>query len=228
VAISARDVATANTETKNQSWAGGSGARRRARQTAVALVVIIIASLTWGLLTLPWQAMIILGVASIVAFFAWLNTSYRYPVRSKRVVAAYLVAVAFQFIHMSEEYAGHFPHEFVLLFHTNHDWTEKSFLLTFVFGFGALWLLAGAGALYRIRIANYFLWFYALGAGLINAISHFVFPIINGWHYFPGVYTAAGHLFFSALVLRFLLLDARTQRRKEAIPASEDLNSMTL
>ena len=41
--------------------------------------------------------------------------------------------------------------------------------------------------MYQIRIANYMLWFYALGAGLLNAIS---FPIIKGG-YFPGVYTAA-------------------------------------
>jgi hypothetical protein len=221
-------IVTISARIRNHSRTGGSAKGQRAKQTAVALAFIIAAGISWGLLTLPWQAMIILGVASIVAYVGWLRTGYQYPVRSKRVVAAYLVAVAFQFIHMSEEYTGHFPHEFVLLFHTNHDWTEKSFLLTFVFGFGALWMLAGAGALYRIRIANYFLWFYALGAGLINAISHFVFPIIKGWHYFPGLYTAAGHLFFSVVVLRFLILDARAQRDNETIRASEDLDKMTL
>ena len=197
-----------------------------ARITSLALLVIIIVAVTIGLLTLPWQAMIILGGASTVAYIGWFKTSYRNPIKSKRVIAAYLIAVGFQFIHMAEEYNGHFPHEFVRLFHTNHDWTEKSFLLTFVFGFGALWLFAGAGSLYRMRIANYFVWFYALGAGLINAISHFVFPIINGG-YFPGLYTAAGHLFFSILVLRFLIIDARQQKQHVGIDDSEDLDRMT-
>jgi hypothetical protein len=64
--------------------------------------------------------------------------------------------------------------------------------------------LAAAGARYQVRIANYMLWFYALGAGLLNAISHFVFPIIKGG-YFPGVYTAAGHLVMSALLVHFML-----------------------
>jgi hypothetical protein len=86
-------------------------------------------------------------------------------------------------------------------------------LLTFVFAFGALWSLAAAGALYQIRIANYMLWFYALGAGLINAISHFVFPIIKGG-YFPGLYTAGGHLIMSALLI-YLLVD-ESKRRKAA------------
>ena len=156
--------------------------------------------------------MLILGVASVVAFVGWIRTNYRRPVRSRRVIATYLCAVAFQFIHMSEEYNGHFPHEFTQLFHTNHDWSEHAFLLTFVFGFGALWTLAAAGSLYQIRIANYFLWFYALGAGLINAISHFVFPIIKGG-YFPGLYTAGGHLILSALLIVFLIQESRAPRR---------------
>jgi hypothetical protein len=39
--------------------------------------------------------------------------------------------------------------------------------------------------------ANSLLWFYALGAGLIDAISHFVFSILKGG-YFPRLYTATG------------------------------------
>ena len=195
------------------------------RTTAVIIAALIIVGITAGILTLPWQAMVILGSASVVAYIGWFKTGYRYPVRSKRVIAAYLAAIAFQFIHMSEEYVGKFPHEFVTLFHTNHDWTEQTFLLTFVFGFGALWTLAAAGALYRIRLANYFLWFYALGAGLINAISHFAFAFIKGG-YFPGLYTAAGHLIMSALVLYFLVADARDQRNN-TVPVAEDLNKMS-
>jgi hypothetical protein len=145
----------------------------------------------------------------VAAYVGWLATTYRYPVRSRRVIATYLCAVAFQLVHMSEEYVGNFPHEFVALFHSSRPWTMRAFLLTFVFGFGALWILAAAGALYQIRIANYFLWFYALGAGLTNAISHFVFPVLKGG-YFPGLYTAAGHLLLSALTIYLLIQEAGT------------------
>lgn len=184
-------------------------AHNEARAAAVSVIVLIIVGITAGLLTLPWPAMVILSVASIAAFVGWMKTTYRYPAVSRRVVATYLCAIAFQFIHMSEEYLGGFPREFTLLFHTR-EWSERSFLLTFVFGFGAIWVLAGAGALYRLRLANYFLWFYALGAGLVNAISHFVFPIIKGG-YFPGLYTAAGHLLFSAALIWTMVSEARAQ-----------------
>jgi hypothetical protein len=189
----------------------GTSRKRPERVTALVIAVMAIGFSTWVLLTLPIQAALILTIASVVAWVAWVRTTYAYPVRTRKVVAVYLCAVAFQFIHMSEEYAGGFPHEIVELFNSPREWSEKSFLLTFVFGFGALWVLAAAGALYQLRIANYMLWFYALGAGLINAISHFVFPIIKGG-YFPGVYTATGHLIMSALLIYLLVKESRRLR----------------
>lgn len=154
--------------------------QRVERVSAVAVAAVIIGFSTWVLLTLPLQPALILVLASILAFVGWITTNYSHPVRSRKVVATYLCAVAFQLVHMAEEYTGHFPHEIVELFSSPRDWTERSFLLTFVFGFGALWCLAAAGALYQVRVANFMLWFYALGAGMLNAISHFVFPILKG------------------------------------------------
>jgi len=55
------------------------------------------------------------------------------------------------------------------------------------------------------------LWFYALGAGLINAVSHFAFPVLKGG-YFPGLYTAAGHLALSVLLIVFLVQEWRRER----------------
>jgi hypothetical protein len=181
------------------------------RITALVVGLLVVGFSTWVLLTLPIPAAVILVVASVVAFVAWMRTTYAYPVRTRKVIAVYLGAISFQFVHMSEEYLGGFPHELTDLFNTSRDWTEKSFLLTFVFGFGALWVLAAAGALYQIRIANYMLWFYALGAGLINAISHFAFPIIKGG-YFPGVYTASGHLVMSVLLIVLLVRESKRIR----------------
>jgi hypothetical protein len=201
--------------------------RRPERITAVVVALLAIGFSTWVLLTLPIPAAGILTVASVAAWVAWMKTTYDYPVRTRKVIATYLCAIAFQFIHMSEEYLGGFPHEFVELFHSPRQWTEKAFLLTFVFGFGALWVLAAAGALYQLRIANYMLWFYALGAGLINAISHFAFPIIKGG-YFPGVYTATGHLIMSVLLIYFLVQESKRQRAEaqSGVKAAPDLTDL--
>ncbi|MFD3403632.1 HXXEE domain-containing protein [Kribbella sp. NPDC058693] len=197
----------------SQHGTSATPAAKPERISAVVMALLATGFSVWVLATLPIQAALILTVASVVAWVAWMRTTYAYPVRTRKVIAVYLCAIAFQFIHMSEEYTGGFPHEIVDLFNSSRDWTEKSFLLTFVFGFGAIWVLAAAGALYQLRIANYLLWFYALGAGLINAISHFVFPILKGG-YFPGLYTATGHLIMSALLIHLLIKESHRLRTR--------------
>ena len=181
------------------------------RISAVAVALIMAGLLTAIFLTWPIPAAIPPTVAATVAYVAWIKTTYANPVRSRRVIATFLCAVAFQFIHLSEEYLGGFPHQIVVLFHSPRAWSEKSFLLWAVFGAGAVLALAAAGALYQIRIANYALWFYAVGLGLVNAVSHFIFPFIKGG-YFPGLYTAAGHLIMSIPLIYFLLQENRRLR----------------
>lgn len=172
------------------------------------MAVVAAAFATWALLTLPLQGAIILAVAGVLGWSGWMTFSYARPVRSRKVIAVYLCSVGFQLIHMAEEYTGGFPHEIVELFDSPRDWPEREFLLVFVFGLGALYFFAGAGALYRIRVANFFLWWYALGAGLLNGVAHFVFPILKGG-YFPGLYTAGGHLVLSGLLIYFLVKEKR-------------------
>jgi hypothetical protein len=181
---------------------------RTERVSAVVVAAALLGFFAWVLLTLPIQPALILVVAGTLAWVGWVTTSYAHPVRSRKVIATYLCAVSFQLVHMAEEYTGGFPHEIVQLFHSSRPWSERSFLLTFVFGFGALWVLAAAGALYQVRIANFMLWFYALGAGLLNAVAHFVFPVLKGG-YFPGLWTAGGHLVLSALLVYFLVEESR-------------------
>ncbi|NUT34460.1 MAG: HXXEE domain-containing protein [Hamadaea sp.] len=176
--------------------------------SAIVMAVLTVAFSTWALLTVPLQGAFVLAAAGALAWSGWVAFSYARPVRSRRVIAVYLLAVGFQLIHMAEEYTGGFPHEIVELFDSPRDWPENEFLLVFVFGFGALYFFAGAGALYQIRVANFFLWWYALGAGLLNGIAHFIFPIIKGG-YFPGLYTAGGHLIMSALLIYFLIRENR-------------------
>ncbi|BCJ74871.1 hypothetical protein CS0771_44150 [Catellatospora sp. IY07-71] len=188
--------------------------------SAIIMAVLAAAFSTWALLTVPVQGAAVLAAASVLAWSGWITFSYARPVRSRRVIAVYLLAVGFQLIHMAEEYTGGFPHEIVELFDSPRDWPENEFLLVFVFGFGALYFFAGAGALYQIRVANFFLWWYALGAGLLNGIAHFVFPIIKGG-YFPGLYTAGGHLIMSALLIYFLVRENRELKAAEqAEPAA--------
>ncbi len=179
---------------------------------ALILPFIIIVAIMLGSSIIPTQGLFILGLAAVVAYVGWLLTSFRNPIESQQVVYVYLLAVSVQVIHLGEEYLFGFAPRFSSLFNTNIIWSERSFLSVFVFGFVPLWILAALAMLSRIPIlrdfGNYFAWFYALGAGLINAIAHFVFPILAGGYY-PGLYTAPLHLIMSIFVIYVLLKETK-------------------
>ncbi len=193
------------------------------------LVLVILAGTIVGWLTyLPVQGVIILGVAGVLAFIGWRLTTYNNPVESRNVINLYLLAVAIQTIHLGEEVLGKFAPRFSQEFANNPGtWTETEFLATFVFAFVPLWILAALAMSYKVpivnAIGNYFAWFYALGAGLTNAIAHFVFPIISGG-YFPGLYTAPFHLIMSVILIWALLKEnhrVREQRLRMEAEANE-------
>src|SRR5215831_19491991 len=105
---------------------------RPERSSAIVVAVLVVGFTTWVLLILPIQAAFILTVAAVLGWVAWIKTTYARPVNSRRVIVVYLCAVAFQLIHMSEEYTGGFPHEIVDLFDSPGGWSEKSLLLIYL------------------------------------------------------------------------------------------------
>src|SRR5438132_14380990 len=86
------------------------------RISAIAMGLVVIGFASWVLTTLPIQAAFILTLSGVLAWLAWIRTTYAYPVRSPRVTAAHLCAVGSQPIHMPAEYVGALPHEIVVLF----------------------------------------------------------------------------------------------------------------
>ena len=88
--------------------------RIEARCAPAVVGALVIGGAGWAWLALPKQAAVILGVAGVLAYAAWFATTYRHPISSRRTIAIYLLAVAFQLIHMAEEYTGGFPHEFLI------------------------------------------------------------------------------------------------------------------
>ena len=177
--------------------------------SGILVLVLAIATIAGWLLYLPVQGVIILGSALILGFIGWRLTTYNNPVESRNVINLYLLAVALQTVHLGEEvltgFAPRFSEELV---HDPGTWTETEFLATFVSAFVPLWILAAIALSSKIPIVNalgnYFAWFYALGAGLTNAIAHFVFPVVVGG-YFPGLYTAPLHLIMSVILIAALI-----------------------
>jgi len=170
---------------------------------SVALVILTLGTIMF--IRIGFAPALIIGGSATVAYFVWLATTYKRPVNPQTILPLYLAAVAAQMIHMVEEYATDFPGEFSRLFHLNM-FDRDFFAITFMGAFGALWLLTALGLLYRNPIANFMLWFFLIGPGLVNSVAHFSFPFFSGhFHYFPGLVTVLLPTAFTILVIRVLL-----------------------
>ena len=160
--------------------------KRREYSAVAVAAVVLLANI--GLYAYVGVApMLIIGGSLLLAFFAWLFTTYQEPANPDRVLPLYLLLIAAELLHMAEEYVTSFPEEFSAL--TGAGMTQDIFVVVFVMGGVILALLSAIGVMYRNPLANFYLWFVIIGPGFVNGIAHVLFPIMAGTVYFPGLVT---------------------------------------
>jgi len=167
---------------------------------AIVVAAIVIGLIVFGLSAVGPVGTIIIGGSGVLAFFAWIFTTFKTPADPGAILPLYLLLVGTELIHMSEEAITDFPGQFGLLFGDSF-----SFFAPMVLFFGGVWVIAGFGLIYRNPVANFFVWFVAIGAGIINGIAHVTFPFLAGTLYFPGLVTVIFPFAASVLLIRRLL-----------------------
>jgi hypothetical protein len=131
------------------------------------------------------------SVLYAVAIVALVLTILRPPVRSSAesvdgIIRLYLVGVAFQGLHFTEEFVTRFyvrAPEFLGLV----AWPGEFFVI-FNLIWIALWLIAAVGLQSHVRAAFFPVWFFAVGM-VGNAVWHPLLSLATGG-YFPGLYTS--------------------------------------
>ena len=126
-----------------------------------------------------------------VAVVALVLTIVRRPAKNSAdaidaIIRLYLVGIAFQCLHFTEEYVTRFyvrAPEFLGLV----AWPSEFFVI-FNLSWIALWLLAAVGVKRGIRVAYFPLWFFAIGM-VGNAIWHPLLCLATR-SYFPGLFTS--------------------------------------
>jgi hypothetical protein len=170
-----------------------------------AMAVIALGCGAYYLLGRP--ACIILLLAG-AAYALYLLTFFQRMPAARSILPVYLVAVAWQALHVVEEYVTGFADRFPLLFAGAFSplegaigWSNGVFLAVnaaalALFLFGALGLARGW------RIPTIFVCIFALGE-LLNGLGHPLLALAagDGW-YFPGLFTGVGHLILGVLVVR--------------------------
>jgi hypothetical protein len=140
--------------------------------------------------------------AMVVAFVCYLRTSYREMPKVERLLPIYLVALAIQFLHFTEEYIYGFQFRVVEIMAGMPPFDPNVFLAFNMIAY-CLFLLAGLGMYRGMKFPMIIVWFFAIGGVLGNAIWHPLLALRVGG-YFPGLYTSLAYWIVGPILLRRL------------------------
>jgi hypothetical protein len=164
----------------------------RDRIAGALLVLIVLAAQT------HWMgpAIIFLSGGLVVSYGVWITARWKNDAAA--VLPVYLLAIAVQCLHFTEEYVTGFQHQFPELFGIH--WSDARFVT-----FNMLWLaafvLAGLGVYRRVPLAYLVVLFLALIGGVGNGVSHLILSAMSRG-YFPGLITAPFCLLMGIILLR--------------------------
>jgi hypothetical protein len=155
--------------------------------------------------------------AMIVAFVCYLRTSYREMPRVEHVLPVYLIALAIQFLHFTEEYVYGFQFRVTEIMAGMPPFNVNVFV-TFNMIAYCLFLLAGLGMYKGMKFPMIIVWFFVIAGVLGNAIWHPLLSLRVGG-YFPGLYTS-----FTGWILGPILLKQLCRQKVLRTPATSSLN----
>lgn len=180
-----------------QGRAGAIPLRDRLAGGGVVLAILAMQSYWMG------PAVVLLSGGLIVTYVLWLAAPWKND--TVAVLPIYLLAIAVQCLHFTEEYLTGFNHQFPRLF--EQDWSGAQFV-TFNMLWLALFVLAAVGVYRRFELAYLIVIFLALIGGVGNGTAHIVLSAM--YHrYFPGLVTAPFCLFVGVALLTRLFKRTR-------------------
>ncbi len=178
----------------------------------VTLAAMMYAALGWPI--------IVLVVPMLAAYPFYLLTFHRCLPSPSAILPLYLIAIAWQFIHMAEEFATGFQYYFPLVNGGAHSWFAPgtgwgdSLFITFNMIANAGFVIGALGIVLQHRTPTFLICFFTFGM-LWNGFGHptlaYLFHDVygSGW-YFPGLVTSPGHLLLSSALVVHIWRRTRT------------------
>ncbi|OLE53386.1 MAG: hypothetical protein AUG51_13200 [Acidobacteria bacterium 13_1_20CM_3_53_8] len=139
--------------------------------------------------------------AMVVAFVCYLLTSYRVMPKVERVLPVYLIALAIQFLHFTEEYVYGFQFKVTEIMAGMPPFNVNVFVAFNMIAY-SLFLLAGIGMYKGMKFPMIIVWFFAICV-MGNAIWHLLLTLRVGG-YFPGLYTSFAGWILGPILLKRL------------------------
>ena len=146
---------------------------------AVFVLAVVATQVRW-----MGRATTVLSVGLIIAYLLWVATRWKNDPAA--VLPLYLVAIAVQCLHFTEEFLTGFQRQFPKLI--GYEWSDAQFV-TFNMAWLAMFVLAGLGVYRRMQLAYLVVLFLALAGGVGNGAGHLLLSVMQS-RYFPGAATA--------------------------------------
>jgi hypothetical protein len=142
----------------------------------------------------------------IASFVCYWRTSYRELPRVEEVLPIYLIALAIQLLHFTEEYIYGFQFRVTEIAPGMPPFNSNVFLAFNMIAY-ALFLLAGLGMYKGLKFPMIIVWFFGICV-LGNAIWHLLLTLKVGG-YFPGLYTSFPGWVLGPILLKRLWTEGR-------------------
>jgi hypothetical protein len=140
--------------------------------------------------------------AMVVAFICYLRTSYRKMPEADRVLPIYLITLAMQFLHFTEEYVYGFHLRLPEITAGMPPFDANVFVAFNMIAY-CLFLLGGLGMYKGMKSPMIIVWFFTIAGVIGNAIWHPLLALRVGG-YFPGLYTSFAYWILGPILLRRL------------------------
>lgn len=140
--------------------------------------------------------------AMVVAFVCYLRTSYREMPRVERVLPIYLLALAVQCLHFTEEYIYGFHLRLGEVVRGMPPFEPNLFVAFNMIAY-CLFLLGGLGMYKGMKFSMILVWFFAIAGVAGNALWH-VLLALGARGYFPGLYTSLAYWILGPILLKRL------------------------
>jgi hypothetical protein len=178
--------------------------------------IVMVTLIYLGTLILGTATMVVIGGSAVIAYFVWLATAWQRPIDPDLVTVPYLVLIATELLHMSEEQLTDFPGSLAKIFTIPHTFSLVTHAVLLMGCVNAVALGAVVGIRSKTplvrQISGFVMWFYVIGPGMVNAVAHVTFPFVAHSWYFSGLITVILPTIAGAITLLRLLESDRKAR----------------
>lgn len=170
----------------------------RDRYIVIPLGLTLLTIITFWVVSTRLASVLVFIPAIVISFIIYLRTFYKKSPNPTRLLPIYLLAIAIQLIHFSEEYLTDFVHALPNIL--GQDPYPLDYWIVFNMVAYSIFIIGGIIIFKQLREFMIIPIFFIVVGVILNSIAHIGLAIYSGG-YFSGLYTALIYLFLAPIFI---------------------------